>query len=113
MSSRPRRADIPGRVPTPAQVRALRESLGLSQTAFALRLGKSLRTVQNMEDGSVDTHPALWRYAQAVCSTAAEEWIERTHPKGWIHGGERKLTWEVEQLLLEAYRAGQLASPRS
>lgn len=106
--NRGRRTDAPGRSPKPQEILALRERAGLSQTAAGLRVGVSLRTWQGWEAGEVSMHPATWRYAQAVFSSRAEEWLERTHPDGWIHGGERRLSWELQQLLLEAYRAGQM-----
>lgn len=109
-TNRSRRADAPGRSPKGSEVRALRDATGLSQTALGARLGVSLRTVQGWEADEVSMHPATWRYAQAVCSGSAEDWLARTHPDGWIHGGEKRLTWEMEQLLLQAYRAGQLAT---
>lgn len=112
MTSHPNRsgrADAPGRSPKPAEVVALRKSTGLSQTAFGARIGKSIRTVQLIELGEIRMHPSTWHYAQAVCSGAAEDWLQRTHPDGWIRGGEKRLTWEHQQLLLDAYRAGQLS----
>lgn len=100
-------AQAPGRAPKPAEVVALRETAGLSQTAFGARIGKSLRTVQNIEDGSISMHPTTWSYAQAVCSRAADDWLERTYPGGW--DGEKRISWQEQERLLRAYRAGQLS----
>jgi len=46
--------------PTPAQIRAARLSVGLSQTAAAHLIGSKLRTWQDHEYGIARMHPGLW-----------------------------------------------------
>jgi len=47
-------------IPTPAQIRAARLSVGLSQTAAAHLIGSKLRTWQDWEAGIAAMHPGLW-----------------------------------------------------
>ena len=54
--------------PKPAEIRALRESSGLSQTRAACKLFVSLRTWQNWEAGKHCMHPAMWDSFKAVVS---------------------------------------------
>lgn len=55
---------------TPAEIRALRQRLGLSQVAFAARLGVGWATVQRWETGKVAPsnlgYSALARLAREV-----------------------------------------------
>jgi putative transcriptional regulator len=46
--------------PQPESIRALRESAGLSQTAFGVEVHSGLRTVQDWESGQRRMHPGLW-----------------------------------------------------
>lgn len=57
-----RRMDAPGSTPKPAEIRALRESLGLSQTAAAKIVYSTLRSWQNWEAGDAKMHPAIWAW---------------------------------------------------
>lgn len=54
------RAGSPASNPTPAEIRALRESLGLSQTAAAALIHCTLRAWQEWEAGNRRMHPAMW-----------------------------------------------------
>lgn len=103
-----RRTDAP-QAPTAAEVRAWREARGLTQTAAATLAGVSARMWQYYEDGSVSIHPNTWLAIMAAGSGRVEEWLARAHPEDRIHGGEKRLTWEMRQLLIEAYRAGQMS----
>jgi len=47
--------------PTPAQIRAARESVGLSQTAAAALIACTLRGGQGWGAGNRRMQPALWR----------------------------------------------------
>ena len=47
--------------PTPADIRAAREAAGLSQTAAAELIGRSLRVWQAYESGTRAVDPLLWR----------------------------------------------------
>lgn len=107
-SATKRRTDAP-QAPTAAQVRAWREMRGVSQTAAAKLAGVSLRMWQYYEDGSVAIHPNTWLAVMAAGSGRAEEWISSAHPEDRVHGGDKRLSWELKALLLEAYRAGQMS----
>lgn len=54
------RAGSAARNPTPEEVRAARESAGLSQTSAAERIHSTLRTWQDWEAGKARMHPGLW-----------------------------------------------------
>jgi hypothetical protein len=47
--------------PTPEQIRAARESLGLTQTGAAAVIGHTLRGWQDWEGGRRRMHPVMWR----------------------------------------------------
>jgi putative transcriptional regulator len=47
--------------PAPADIRAAREAAGLSQTAAAELIGRSLRVWQAYESGTRAVDPLLWR----------------------------------------------------
>lgn len=47
--------------PTPAQIRAARESVSLSQTAAAALIGRSLRVWQAYEAGDRGIDPIIWQ----------------------------------------------------
>lgn len=69
MSSHPnrsRRALAPGRNPKPDEIRAARESAGLSQTAAAELCYSTLRSWQNWEGGQARMHPAIWLWWQSA-----------------------------------------------
>lgn len=46
--------------PTSAQIKAVREALGISQTNAALLVHSRLRTWQQWEAGDRRMHPGLW-----------------------------------------------------
>lgn len=48
------------RNPRPAQIRAVREKAGLSQTAAADLISSNMRTWQDWEAGVASMHPAFW-----------------------------------------------------
>lgn len=48
------------KAPTPQQIRAARESLGLTQTQAAELIGRSLRVWQAYEAGSREIDPLMW-----------------------------------------------------
>jgi len=50
--------------PAPEAIKALRLSLGLSQTAFGALVHAGLRTVQDWEAGERRMHPGLWELAR-------------------------------------------------
>ncbi|WP_431129631.1 helix-turn-helix domain-containing protein [Flagellimonas flava] len=50
----------------PSEIRNLREALGLSQGQLALKIGKSLRTVQNYEDGSTSPNSKVLEKIRAL-----------------------------------------------
>lgn len=58
--NRSKRAPSPARNPTPAEVRARREQLGLTQTAAAAVVHTKLRAWQQWEAGERAMHPAFW-----------------------------------------------------
>lgn len=62
MSNHPNRsrAGSAARNPTPEEVRAAREAAGLSQTAAATLIYRTLRGWQEWEAGNRRMHPALW-----------------------------------------------------
>lgn len=69
MKSNPtRRGRTPGRNPTPDEIRALRESLGLSQTEAAEIAFSTLRSWQNWEAGAARMHPAIWMWFRHAVS---------------------------------------------
>ena len=59
-----------GRSPAPSEVRELRETYGLSQTAAAELVYSALRSWQNWEAGEVSMHPAIWAWFRHVVVTA-------------------------------------------
>ena len=59
------RKSAPGRVPTPAQIRAARTAAGLTQTEAGAIIYSSLRAWQNWEAGVRHMHPQLWESWQA------------------------------------------------
>jgi DNA-binding transcriptional regulator YiaG len=70
MTAHPNRKRVPAdpaRNPTPAEIRALRESLGLSQSEIVARLphGITLRTWQAWEQGERRCPPCAWAYVRA------------------------------------------------
>lgn len=58
--NRSRRTSAAGRNPKPEEIRAARETAGLSQTAAAELIYSTLRTWQNQEAGMTRMHPASW-----------------------------------------------------
>ncbi len=54
------RGGSPSRNPTPAEIRAAREDVGLSQTEAAALLHTTCRTWQQWEAGDRRMHPAFW-----------------------------------------------------
>lgn len=59
--NRSRRKDVPGRNPSPDEIRGAREKAGLSQTAAAELIYSTLRTWQDWEAGAARMHPAFWQ----------------------------------------------------
>lgn len=51
-------------VPRPEQIRKLRESAGMTQTAAAKLVFVTLRTWQNWEAGKHEMNPVLWHCFQ-------------------------------------------------
>lgn len=51
-----------GQNPKPDEIRAARETHGLSQTAAAELCFSNLRSWQNWESGHSRMHPAIWMY---------------------------------------------------
>lgn len=64
-----------GRNPRPEEIRALRESYGLSQTAAAAMAYSTLRSWQNWEAGTVRMHPAIWMWWQSAAFEQANPHI--------------------------------------
>ena len=61
MTAHPNRsAGQPARNPTPAEIRALRESAGLTQTGAAELVHGTMRAWQDWEAGARRMHPGLW-----------------------------------------------------
>lgn len=56
--------------PAPAEIRALRESAGLSRKEFAALLHVSRRTVEKWELGTREMHAAFWELAQIKTASA-------------------------------------------
>jgi DNA-binding transcriptional regulator YiaG len=50
--------------PTPDQIRTVRQSAGLSQTAAATLIYSTLRTWQDWEAGKAKMHAGLWELFQ-------------------------------------------------
>lgn len=50
--------------PDPTEIRALRNSAGLTQTQFGALLHCALRTVQDWEGGQAKMPPGLWELAR-------------------------------------------------
>lgn len=61
MASHPNRGPKgPFSNPTPAEIRAAREAIGITQTDAGLMVRASLRTWQQWEAGDRRMHPGLW-----------------------------------------------------
>lgn len=58
--NRSRRADAPGRTPSPDEIRAAREAAGLSRKEAAWLVHSSVRTFEKWELGAQRMHPGLW-----------------------------------------------------
>lgn len=52
--------------PTSSQVLAARQAAGLTQTAAAALIGKTLRAWQYWEAGQRKMDPALWKYWKTI-----------------------------------------------
>lgn len=61
---------LPRKGPAPADIRAQRKAIGLSQTAAARIVHSGLRTWQQWEAGERGMHPALWELFQLKTSGA-------------------------------------------
>lgn len=57
-------AKSPAANPSPEQIRALRVAAGLSQSAAAVLIHSTLRTLQDWEAGIARMHPGLWELLQ-------------------------------------------------
>lgn len=65
MSNHPNRSKHgPARNPKPAEIRALRDRAGLTQTEFGELIHATLRSVQMYEAGDRRMHPAIWELAR-------------------------------------------------
>ncbi len=78
--NRSRRKPAPGYNPSPAEVRQLREDMGLTQEQFGRHLYAGLSTVQAWEDGSRRMPGLTWEYASLLwgfraVSEARKQWI--------------------------------------
>lgn len=62
--NRSRRKDVPGRAPTPDEIRAAREAAGLSRADAAALVYSSVRTIEKWELGAQRMHPAIWELLQ-------------------------------------------------
>lgn len=60
--NRSRRKPAPGRNPSYAEIRSLRESMGLTQTDFGALIYAGLSTVQAWEDGTRRMQGLTWEY---------------------------------------------------
>jgi putative transcriptional regulator len=60
MTNHPNRKKSAGGNPTPEQIRAARESAGLTQTEAASLIHGSMRAWQEYEAGNRRLHPGLW-----------------------------------------------------
>lgn len=61
MANHPNRgAKGPSSNPSPEEIRAAREAVGLSQSAAAECIHSTLRTWQDWEAGKARMHPGLW-----------------------------------------------------
>lgn len=60
--------------PLPGEIKVFRAFLGLSQVAFAEKLGVSRRTVESWESGA-NVAPPLLRWAMAAVNHGLEPWI--------------------------------------
>ncbi len=61
MPSHPNRGNkTPASNPTPEEIKALRESLGMTQNAAAATIHASARAWQDYEAGARRMHPGLW-----------------------------------------------------
>lgn len=66
--------------PTGAQLRALREAAGLTQTQAAELIGARLRTLQDWESDTAAMHAGLWALLRLV--------LDR-HPRARLSPGRR------------------------
>jgi putative transcriptional regulator len=53
-------------IPPQVDVKAIRQSLGLSQSSFAARFGLSLHTLRNWEQGKRQPDPAARAYLKVI-----------------------------------------------
>jgi len=53
-------------IPSQVDVKAIRQSLGLSQSSFAARFGLSLHTLRNWEQGKRQPDPAARAYLRVI-----------------------------------------------
>ncbi len=58
--NRSRRTDAPGRTPKPDEIRAARETAGLSRKDAAWLVHSSWRSWEKWELGMARMHPAIW-----------------------------------------------------
>lgn len=64
MPNHPNRSKSTSETPSPENIRALRESAGLTQTQFGALFHGTLRAVQDYEGGQRRMHPGLFELAQ-------------------------------------------------
>lgn len=78
--NRSRRKLAPGYNPLPADIRQLREEMGMTQTQFGQYLYSSLSAVQAWEDGSRRMPALAWEYVGLLwgfraVAEAREQWV--------------------------------------
>ncbi len=74
MSNHPNRSQrkpAPGYNPSPAEIRQLREEMGMTQEQFSRHLYSGLSTVQAWEDGSRRMPGLTWEYASLLWGFSA------------------------------------------
>lgn len=78
--NRSRRGPRPGYNPSPAEIRQLRDEMGMTQEAFGRHLYASTRIVQDWESGARRCPALTWEYASLLwgfraVAAAREQWV--------------------------------------
>lgn len=82
--TRSRRKPGPGYNPTPAEIRQLREEMGMTQAQFGAHLYSSERAVQDWESGARRMPGLTWEYCCLLWGFPAVESARRV----WVDGLE-------------------------
>ena len=71
MNNHPNRGRSAGANPAPADIRAARESAGLTQTQAAALIHGTMRAWQDWEAGARRMHPGLWELFRSKSSRSS------------------------------------------